>query len=128
MKAEPNSRIEKGVDVKFSIDDLEKARSPEPWDGNFPIMLYIYNGKNKSNSRIGVRNHTGKMNWAAVLLMSNDGTAKNHMKTMKKGDLAFFYHSNCKIPGVAGIMEIIEEATVDGKSDVAVDVCREHTG
>ena len=34
---------------------------------------------------------------------------------MKKGELAFFYHSNCKIPGIAGIMEIVEEATVDSK-------------
>jgi predicted RNA-binding protein with PUA-like domain len=25
---------------------------------------------------------------------------------MKKGDLAFFYHSNCKVPGIAGIMKI----------------------
>jgi len=35
------------------------------------------------------------------------------MRAMKKGDLAFFYHSNCKIPGVAGIMEIVEEHSVD---------------
>ena len=33
MKAEPESRIEKGKDVKFSIDDLQAATSPEPWDG-----------------------------------------------------------------------------------------------
>lgn len=33
MKAEPNSRIEKGKDVKFSIDDLQNATVPEPWDG-----------------------------------------------------------------------------------------------
>jgi predicted RNA-binding protein with PUA-like domain len=32
---------------------------------------------------------------------------------MKKGDLAFFYHSNTKVPGVVGIMEIVEEAVVD---------------
>jgi predicted RNA-binding protein with PUA-like domain len=32
MKAEPESRIEKGVDVKFSIDDLEAAKTV-PWDG-----------------------------------------------------------------------------------------------
>ena len=33
MKAEPESRIEKGKDVKFSIDDLKAAKSPEGWDG-----------------------------------------------------------------------------------------------
>ncbi|KAJ5090604.1 High mobility group HMG-I/HMG-Y [Penicillium argentinense] len=33
MKAEPESRLEKGVDVKFSIDDLAAAKEPEPWDG-----------------------------------------------------------------------------------------------
>ncbi|EED16438.1 AT DNA binding protein (Thy28), putative [Talaromyces stipitatus ATCC 10500] len=32
MKAEPQSRIVKGVDVKFSIDDLQAASEPEPWD------------------------------------------------------------------------------------------------
>jgi hypothetical protein len=33
MKAEPQSRIEKGVDVKFSIDDLAAKIEPEGWDG-----------------------------------------------------------------------------------------------
>ena len=33
MKAEPDSRLEKGVDVKFSIDDLAARSEPEPWDG-----------------------------------------------------------------------------------------------
>lgn len=33
MKAEPESRLEKGVDVKFSIDDLRAATEPEPWNG-----------------------------------------------------------------------------------------------
>lgn len=33
MKAEPESRIEKGKDVKFSIDDLQAAKEPEGWDG-----------------------------------------------------------------------------------------------
>lgn len=41
MKAEPESRLEKGVDVKFSIDDLAAAKEPEPWDGmsNSEIIL-----------------------------------------------------------------------------------------
>ncbi|KAJ5622331.1 High mobility group HMG-I/HMG-Y [Penicillium herquei] len=77
MKAEPESRLEKGVDVKFSIDDLAAAEDPEPWDG--------------------VRNPV----------------ARNLMRDMKKGDYAFFYHSNCKTPGVVGVMEIVQEHSVD---------------
>ena len=33
MKAEPETRIEKGHDIKFSIDDLASKTEPEPWDG-----------------------------------------------------------------------------------------------
>jgi predicted RNA-binding protein with PUA-like domain len=32
---------------------------------------------------------------------------------MKKGDLAFFYHSNCKTPGITGIMKINREGYPD---------------
>ena len=67
----PESRIEKGVDVKFGLDDL--VAEPEQtahWDG--------------------VRNYL----------------ARNHMRSMKMGQIAFFYHSNCKIPGIAGIVEV----------------------
>ena len=32
---------------------------------------------------------------------------------MKKGDLAFFYHSSCPEPGVVGIMEIVKQAYPD---------------
>ena len=40
--------------------------------------------------------------------------ARNMMRDdMKKGDLAFFYHSNCKEPGIAGIMKICKEAYPD---------------
>ena len=38
MKAEPESRIEKGKDVKFSIDDLKAATTPEPWDGKIEFL------------------------------------------------------------------------------------------
>jgi predicted RNA-binding protein with PUA-like domain len=40
--------------------------------------------------------------------------ARNMMRDeMKKGDLAFFYHSNCKEPGIAGIMKIVREGYPD---------------
>jgi hypothetical protein len=37
LKAEPETRFENGVDVKFSIDDLAAKKEPEPWDGK-PIL------------------------------------------------------------------------------------------
>ena len=40
--------------------------------------------------------------------------ARNMLRDqMKKGDLAFFYHSNCKEPGIVGIMEIVKEGYPD---------------
>jgi len=37
MKAEPETRLENGTDVKFSIDDLAAKTEPEPWDGEFTL-------------------------------------------------------------------------------------------
>ena len=39
--------------------------------------------------------------------------ARNFMKKMKQGDLAFFYHSNCKPPGIAGIITVVKTAYPD---------------
>ncbi len=40
--------------------------------------------------------------------------ARNFMRDdMQKGDLAFFYHSNCKPPGIVGICEIVSDAYPD---------------
>ena len=40
-------------------------------------------------------------------------TARNYMKAMRKDDLAFFYHSSTKIPGIAGIVRVVREAYPD---------------
>lgn len=40
--------------------------------------------------------------------------ARNFMRDeMKKGDLGFFYHSNCKEPGIVGIVEVVKESHPD---------------
>jgi predicted RNA-binding protein with PUA-like domain len=40
--------------------------------------------------------------------------ARNMMRDeMKRGDLAFFYHSNTKEPGIVGIMEVVREGYPD---------------
>ncbi|OAQ97541.1 hypothetical protein LLEC1_01116 [Akanthomyces lecanii] len=71
MKAEPETRMENGHDVRFSIDDLRAKTKPEGWD------------------------------------------ARNNMRNMNAGDKAFFYHSNCKEPGIVGVMEIVKEFSQD---------------
>lgn len=51
--------------------------------------------------------------------------ARNFMRQMKEGQTAFFYHSNCKEPGIAGVMKIVKESYVDhtqfDKKDVHYD-------
>ena len=39
--------------------------------------------------------------------------ARNFLREMKEGDLAFFYHSNTLHPGIVGLMQIIESNLVD---------------
>jgi predicted RNA-binding protein with PUA-like domain len=36
--------------------------------------------------------------------------ARNFLREMQPGDLAFFYHSNTEPPGIVGLMQIIESA------------------
>lgn len=77
LKSEPDSRLQDGHDMKFSIDDLMAEKNGKAfWDG--------------------IRNFD----------------AKNCMLRMKKGDLAFFYHSESEKtqPGIVGIVEIVREA------------------
>ena len=39
--------------------------------------------------------------------------ARNFMRRMKIGDKIFFYHSNCKPPGIIGFMEVIDLKIID---------------
>lgn len=39
--------------------------------------------------------------------------ARNFMRDMQPNDLAFFYHSNTKPPGIAGLMKIVESGIAD---------------
>lgn len=52
---------------------------------------------NRTTGWDGVRNHQ----------------ARNYIRAMKKEDLAFFYHSSCEIPGIAGVVCVQREARPD---------------
>jgi len=56
-----------------------------------------------------LRSRTEPEPWEGI----RNAQAQNNMKAMKLGDLAFFYESNCKKPGIVGIMEIVNEASPD---------------
>ena len=78
IKSEPNTRMVKGVDIKYSIQDLMAEENQTTcWDG--------------------VRNME----------------ARNNMRAMNVGDLALFYHSNCKELGIYGIVEVVKSAYPD---------------
>lgn len=56
--------------------------------------------------------YKGKAEWDGV----RNHLAQSHMKAMRKGDRALFYHSNIGLE-VVGIMEIVEEAAPDSTDD-----------
>jgi predicted RNA-binding protein with PUA-like domain len=40
--------------------------------------------------------------------------ARNMLRDdFRQGDLAFFYHSSCEVPGIAGIVKVVREAYAD---------------
>ena len=51
----------------------------------------------------------GREGWDGV----RNYTARIHLRAMRKGDEAIFYHSNAKPPGAAGICKIVKEAEPD---------------
>lgn len=125
MKAEPESRLEKGVDVKvsnvapmqglgtvsvgqrllvaiggqFSIDDLE-AIGTSKWDG--------------------VRNHEAKKIMQEKMKVGDRVSQKRRIVGCTRDDKrltcarqVLFYHSNCKTPGVYGLATVSREGYPD---------------
>ncbi len=55
------------------------------------------------------RAEDGRDHWDGV----RNYQARNFIRDMAVGDLAFFYHSNCPQPGIVGIVEICRAAYPD---------------
>lgn len=58
---------------------------------------HLKQAKNQTDFWDGVRNYQ----------------ARNFIKTMRKNDLAFFYHSNCEVPAIVGVMKITSNPYAD---------------
>jgi predicted RNA-binding protein with PUA-like domain len=59
---------------------------------------HLAKAKNQTSAWDGVRNFQAR------------NFLRNEMKT---GDLAFFYHSSCAVPGIVGVMKVVREAYPD---------------
>ena len=53
--------------------------------------------------------HDQKTVWDGV----RNYQARNFLRQMQSGDLAFFYHSNTTPPGIVGLMRIVQGGLVD---------------
>ena len=51
----------------------------------------------------------GQARWDGV----RNYQARNFVRAMQPGDLFFFYHSSCEVPGIAGIAEVASAPDVD---------------
>ncbi len=51
----------------------------------------------------------GRESWEGV----RNYQARNFMREMAVGDLAFFYHSSVNPPGIAGVCKVVKEAYAD---------------
>jgi predicted RNA-binding protein with PUA-like domain len=51
----------------------------------------------------------GRTEWSGV----RNYQARNNMRSMRLGDLGFFYHSSTKVPAIVGIVTIVREAHPD---------------
>ena len=92
IKSEPESRLEKGVEMKFSFDDLKaEPNSTACWDG--------------------VRNYSARNHMRAMKVRMP--TTYFHLLSSQVGQRSFFYHSNVKEPGIVGLVEIVREAYTD---------------
>lgn len=58
---------------------------------------HLAKAKNRTSAWDGVRNFQ----------------ARNYLREMQVGDLAFFYHSSTEVPGIAGIVKVVREAYPD---------------
>lgn len=114
--------VKQGRGPKSTAAAKTKEGSPVPTENAGP-RYWLY--KSEPESRITESGHDVKFSIDDLVSRPNqtepwDGVrnfaARNNLKAMRLGDRGFFYHSNCKEPGIVGIVEVVKEAVPDGMS------------
>lgn len=62
---------------------------------------------------VGVRNIAGLQTLSSAQFLWLTNSARNNLRAMKLGDLAFFYDDTLNVPGIVGVVSIAREHSID---------------
>ena len=109
MHDEEASAIEKDLKSRRQLN-FGEDESRNYWILKSEPNKRLVNNVDVSYSLTALMSEPGQQTcWDGVRNME----ARNNLRKMKIGDIAFFYHSNCRDPGIVGIVQIVKEAYPD---------------
>nr|XP_020650324.1 thymocyte nuclear protein 1 isoform X2 [Pogona vitticeps] len=111
---EPASKAAKGEAQKNSEESRSsRVKTKRVESRNVPESAQGEVGAKQEGSKKMYTHWLMKSEPESRLEKGVDVKARNFLRAMKVGQEAFFYHSNCKGPGIAGIVKITKEAYPD---------------
>uniref|UniRef100_A0A6J0TW63 Thymocyte nuclear protein 1 n=1 Tax=Pogona vitticeps TaxID=103695 RepID=A0A6J0TW63_9SAUR len=111
---EPASKAAKGEAQKDSEESRSsRVKTKRVESRNVPESAQGEVGAKQEGSKKVYTHWLMKSEPESRLEKGVDVKARNFLRAMKVGQEAFFYHSNCKGPGIAGIVKITKEAYPD---------------
>ncbi|XP_020650324.3 thymocyte nuclear protein 1 isoform X2 [Pogona vitticeps] len=111
---EPASKAAKGEAQKNSEESRSsRVKTKRVESRNVPESAQGEVGAKQEGSKKVYTHWLMKSEPESRLEKGVDVKARNFLRAMKVGQEAFFYHSNCKGPGIAGIVKITKEAYPD---------------
>jgi len=109
IKVKEVEEVKKVKDVK-DVNKVKEEAGPSYWLFKSEPDPRMEGGVDVSFSFEALRREpAGTACWDGV----RNYSARNHMRAMKVGQKAFFYHSNTKPPGIIGLVEVVREAYTD---------------
>lgn len=92
------------------VEEEQSTAGRQYWVLKSEPNVRLVNGKDVSYSLSELMSEPGQVTyWDGV----RNSEANGCLKSMNKGDLAFFYHSNCREPGIVGLVQIVRPAYPD---------------
>lgn len=98
---------------KRSLSLLSSCSSPKHSRLDLPRRFWLIKSEPEGDSRFSIDDleqcTDSTTSWDGV----RNYQARNLLREMRLDDLAFFYHSNCRDPGIVAIVRVVREAYPD---------------